>query len=447
MKTALPNRVLAFAPRGLAAMIARMLRSLLAERDWAVPTSLTLVALAVYLLTGPTSPGGDSFVPLADAFLHGHLWIAPDRPWLELVPRPDGSQYSPFPPVPAFVLMPIVAITGSQPWYSEVPSNLTCAVLGAVNVALAYGLLRRIGTAPAPRVVLTIGFAFTTHWWVAGMAGTHLWAQVVATFFLLLALHAGIRRRWPLAAGLALGLAAGSRLPTGFALPLFAALYAIPGRWRPTRAHLSLAIGLAVPALIIVWYNLARFGSPLDFGYAHIPSGETGLVTDEPWFRYGLISPLYIPRELYAILLQSFEWRDTAPFLIPASTGLALTLSAPFLFWAVRARGGARAGHLAGGRAGHAPGPHARIVGIRPVRLSIRPRCDPAAPSPSRLGIPRAGQPLADHRGRRRSGHPRLRDRGHQPPWRLELGERVSCGRGGTERRPRSCCGGRRGAA
>jgi hypothetical protein len=320
-------------------MIARMLRSLLAERDWAVPTSLTLVALAVYLITGPTSPGSDSFVPLADAFLHGHLWIAPDRPWLELVPRPDGSQYSPFPPVPAVVLMPIVAIMGSQPWYSEVPSNLTCAVLGAVNVALVYGLLRRIGTAPAPRVVLTIGFAFTTHWWVAGMAGTHLWAQVVATFFLLLALHAGIRRRWPLAAGLALALAAGSRLPTGFALPLLVVLYAVPGRWRPTRAHLSLAIGLAVPALLIAWYNVARFGSPLDFGYAHIPSGETGLVTDEPWFRYGLISPLYIPRELYAILLQSFEWRDTAPFLIPASTGLALTLSAPFLFWAVRARG------------------------------------------------------------------------------------------------------------
>ena len=37
--------------------------------------------------------------------------------------------------------------------------------------------------------MIVIGFAFTTHWWVAGMAGTHHYAAVVATFFLLLALN------------------------------------------------------------------------------------------------------------------------------------------------------------------------------------------------------------------------------------------------------------------
>jgi hypothetical protein len=60
-------------------------------------------------------------------------------------------------------------------------------------------------------------------------------------------------------------------------------------------------------------------------------------VTDEPWFRHGLVSPLYIPRHLYAMLLQSFEWVDVAPFLRPSITGLSLTLSAPFLFFAGRA--------------------------------------------------------------------------------------------------------------
>jgi hypothetical protein len=110
-------------------------------------------------------------------------------------------------------------------------------------------------------------------------------------------------------------------------------------RWRPRRAHLWLLAGIALPAAILAWYNLARFGSPFDFGYAHIPSGDTGLVTDEPWFRYGLVSPLYVPRHLYAIFLQSFDWSDAAPYLIPSFTGLALTLSAPFLFLAVRARG------------------------------------------------------------------------------------------------------------
>jgi hypothetical protein len=230
--------------------------------------------------------------------------------------------------------MPLVAATNLL-GAAEPASNAYTSVTGAANVALVFWLLGRIGVAFVPRQLLTIGFAFTTHWWVAGMAGTHLWAQTVAVTFTLLALHLAVGRRWPAAAGLLLGLAAGSRLPMGLALPLLLAFYA--DRWRPTRAHLLLLAGLALPALAIAAYNVARFGSPLDFGYARIPSGEFGLVTDEPWFRHGLLSPFYVPRHLYAILLQSFEWVDVAPFLRPSITGLSLTLSAPFLFFAARA--------------------------------------------------------------------------------------------------------------
>jgi hypothetical protein len=313
------------------------LRAVAADRDLWPGAALTLMAGIVYWMTGPTEPGGDSFIPLADAFVHGRLWLAEDRPWLELIPRPDGGQYSPFPPVPALTLMPIVAVMGSQPWHAELPPNVMAAILGAANVALVYLLLRHQGVAQGPRVALTIGFAFTTHWWVAGMAGTHHYAQVVAVFFLLLALHAALRGRAPLLAGLCLGLAAGSRLPTGLALPLLPALYA--DRWRPTRAHLWLLAGVAIPALLVAWYNLTRFGSPFDFGYARIPSGETGVVTDEPWFAQGLLSPLYVARHLYAMFLQGFGMTDAFPYLRPSYTGLALTLSAPFLFFAVRARG------------------------------------------------------------------------------------------------------------
>jgi hypothetical protein len=120
-----------------------------------------------------------------------------------------------------------------------------------------------------------------------------------------------------------------------FSLPLFLGFYA--DRFRPTRDHAWLLAGIAGPALLIAAYNAARFGSPFDFGYAHIPSGETGIVTDEPWFRHGLSSPLYIPRHLYAIFLQSFDWNDAFPFLTPNFTGLSITLSAPFLFWSAAA--------------------------------------------------------------------------------------------------------------
>ncbi len=301
---------------------------------------LALIALVVYGFTGPLGPSGDSFIPLADAFLHGRLSIPLDRPWLELVPVPggNGAQYSPFPPVPALTLIPAILTWGLFPGAGELPGNVMAALIGAANVALAWYLLAAIGVQVRPRLVIVIGFAFTTHWWVAGMAGTHHYAQVVAVFFLLIALNLAIRHARPILAGLALGLAAGSRLPTGLALPLLLVLFA--DRWRPTRAQGWLLAGLAVPAGLFAWYNLARFGSPFDVGYAHIPSGDAGLlVTDEPWYRHGLVSPLYIPRELYAAFLQGPAVVGTFPFFKPQYTGMALTFSAPFLFWAVRARG------------------------------------------------------------------------------------------------------------
>jgi hypothetical protein len=309
-----------------------------AEADHLTGIGLALLALLVYWFTGPLG-ASDQFVPLADAFLHGRLSILVDRPWMELVPVGDGSgaQYSPFPPMPALTLMPVVALLGLFPGVGELSGNVMSALIGALNVALAWYLLAGIGVVLRPRLVIVIGFAFTTHWWVAGMAGTHHYAAVVAACFLLLALNLAVRGRWPAAVGLALGLAAGSRLPTGLALPLLLACFA--DRWRPTRAHLQLLLGLALPAVLFAVYNIARFGSPFDVGYAHIPSGEFGLVTDEPWFRHGLISPLYIPRHLYAIFLQGPVLIPEFPYLKPDLTGLSLTLSAPFLFWAVKARG------------------------------------------------------------------------------------------------------------
>ena len=140
-------------------------------------------------------------------------------------------------------------------------------------------------------------------------------------------------------AGLLLGLAAGSRLPAGLAFPAVAAIYARQAGWRIGPAQLRLAAGIAVPALLLAIYNLARFGSPIDFGYAHIPSGETGLITDEPWFSEGLMSVTYIPRHLKVMFYDGFQIVGDAPFLKPTFSGASLVLTAPFLFLSVLARG------------------------------------------------------------------------------------------------------------
>ncbi len=304
-------------------------------RPWRlVGIGLPILAAVVYFCTGPFNSGGDVFVPLADAFLHGRLTVE-GRSWLELVPTGGAGWYVPFPPAPALTLMPIVALMGSQPWYHELPSNVMSSLLGGANVALMWLMLSAWRVRPVSRLWLTVAFAFTTHWWVAGMAGTHHYAQVCGVFFTLLALNLAVRRRGEWAAGLLLGLAAASRLPMGLTLPVLLALYGT----RPNVAHARLLMGLAVPALLLAAYNVARFGSPTDFGYARIQSADGHLVTDEPWFYDGIVSLAYIPRNLYAVFLQSFDWVGQAPFIRPSWSGTAITFTAPFLFWVLAARG------------------------------------------------------------------------------------------------------------
>ena len=298
------------------------------------------VALVVYWVTGPPA-AGDMWPPLAEALLSGQLHLDQDRPWLELVPRPGGGQFVPLPPVPALTLVPLALLTGPGTPWGELDGNVYASIVGALNVALAYWLLLGWGVAPDPRRWLTIGFAFTTHWWVAGMAGPHHYAEVCAVLFALAALNLAVRARAPMAAGLLIGLAAGCRLPVGLALPAVAAIYARQpdGGWRIGREQLLLLVGVVLPAIGLAAYNVARFGSPIDFGYARIPSGADGLITDEPWFREGLMSVSYIPRHLKAMFLDGFAVVGEAPFFKPSLSGASLVLTAPFLFLAVLARG------------------------------------------------------------------------------------------------------------
>ncbi|HEX2765132.1 MAG TPA: hypothetical protein VHR55_00625 [Candidatus Limnocylindria bacterium] len=297
--------------------------------EWAEPVLFGLVAFVVYWVTGP-SASGDVWPPLAEAFANGRLHLVEDRPWLELVPRAGGGQYVPLPPVPALTLLPFVP-------FGELDGNVYGSIVGGLNVALAWWLLAGWGVAPSPRRWLVVGFAGTTHWWVAGMAGPHHYAQLCGVLFTLLALNLAVRGRWPMAAGLLLGLAAGSRLPMGLALPVLLGLYG--GGWRPHRSWLPVLAGLALPALAVAWYNVARFGSPFDFGYARIPSGEHGLVTDEPWFRDGILSITYIPRHIEVMLFELPDLVPQPPWLRPNLSGMSLLLTGPFLFLAFLARG------------------------------------------------------------------------------------------------------------
>jgi len=319
--------------------------------------ALFLISLVVYFVLNHGQHADLAyFVPLADAFLHGHLGLDAAPAWLnELVPIADGRFAVVYPPAPAIMLLPLVALFGPG-LHQEIPSML----LGAVNVALISVVLRQAGVASRQRIVLSLVFAFGSVAWYSAVVGT-AWhfAHVVALFGLLLAIVAAQRDAPTWSIGLAFAVAALSRLPVAAALPFFVAYLAdraarsrsgtitpfgVPRQlraadWRPPlRPFLRLAApffaALIIPAGLDLAYNAARFGSPFEPGYALIP----GLLNE--WqYRNGFFSIVNIPRQLYALFLTGPAVSSSAPWIRPHLLGgVSLLLTTPLMLWTLRAR-------------------------------------------------------------------------------------------------------------
>jgi Glycosyltransferase family 87 len=267
---------------------------------------------------GPDQTGTDSHALVARALLSGHLSFTGDYSWLELVPTGTGAWYSPFPPMTTFLMLPFLALGQS------IDTNLLAAVAGGLSVALMWMLLGRLGVERSAKAALTVAWAVGSEMlWIAGTGGQHLAPQAIAAAFLLGSMYLGVTRRLPFVAGLLLGCAAASRLPVGLALPLILWLY------RHDRWWLVLA-GVAGPAAVVGLYNLARFGSPLEFGYGLIEDSAGHRVIDEPWYANGIVSLSYLPRGLSSMLLSP---------LGPSWQGSSILLTMPILWWTFGARG------------------------------------------------------------------------------------------------------------
>src|SRR5690242_17549103 len=99
-----------------------------------------LLAGALYWITGPNGSGGDEYIPLANALLHGQILVGA-RPWVELVPL-SGGWAVPFPPAPVLFYLPVVALTNPHSWADELSVSVMPALVGGASVGLAYLMLR-----------------------------------------------------------------------------------------------------------------------------------------------------------------------------------------------------------------------------------------------------------------------------------------------------------------
>ena len=99
------------------------------------------------------------------------------------------------------------------------------------------------------------------------------------------------------------------------------------------RPAAALALGFAPAALIGLWYNWARFGSPLESGYylATLPAFL------EAQRAKGLFSLVHLPANMNLFLLRLPSARSVFPFFEPDGFGTSVLFTSPGLFYALRA--------------------------------------------------------------------------------------------------------------
>jgi hypothetical protein len=307
-----------------------------------IGTLLGVVFGLVYAWLGPVQQDVDSHYPIAQAFLAGRLHLVEDYPWLELVPRPEGGWYSPFPPLLSILLVPFAALR------VPIDTGLLAALFGGLSIALLWSLLGRLIEDRRIALALTLAWAVGSEvLWVAGSGGQHLAPQIAAAALLIAVLILGIDRRWPLLAGVLLGAAVGARLPVGLALPLILWLYRPVGA-RPEDARrlvgrragwISVLVGLAIPLSLLAAYDLARFGNPFELGYGLIRNVAGESVLDEPWYPHGIVSILYLPQGLYTMLLRGPVLEEAYPWIRDDLGGVSILLTMPILWWVFGAWG------------------------------------------------------------------------------------------------------------
>jgi hypothetical protein len=305
--------------------------------------TLVIVAAttALYLLVSSADRQElDYFVRLADAFLHGRVYLTEAPSWLnELIPR-DGVWYVAYPPMPAILLVPFVAVFG--PGFDQ---QVASCLFGGIAVGLAWLVLGRFALSGRVRLGLTVVFGFgTVLWYVAEVGSVWYISHVVAVLFSMAALVLLLDRRWPFLVGLLLGCAAISRLPVGLTAPFFLAVVVGLG-WPPRlpargergaaiRAGLAFLIGIAIPTAVYLLYNVARWGTIVDQSYVLIP----GVLEDPIYAKHGILALEYIPRHIHAIFLRSWNFVDDPPFFQPSWWGLSLFLTTPLFLWLGKAR-------------------------------------------------------------------------------------------------------------
>jgi len=303
---------------------------------WFPLTLAILIAFAYFVLCKEMRSPYDYTFRVAMALLDGTpcLTTHPGG-WLnELVPW-EGCFYSAFPLGSVLSLVPYALLVkfGIVSGYYSI---LIVVLLGFFGSLLSYFLARHFFPRSCSRpLLIALLFSFGT-WHFVNLLSSGAWqiaigiavvAQIASLYFLLV-------HRLPILAGFFFAVAFGNRTEILLTAPVMFWLLLRDLSFYNNQAVRKEAIFRVVffsifPLILgiaTLYYNWVRFGSIIDFGYAHIPG-----VLQEPWYRDGIFSISAIPGNIDEMLLKTWRLIPNFPYLVPSGFGGSVLISCPAL--------------------------------------------------------------------------------------------------------------------
>jgi len=322
------------------------------------------------ILDGPSQSPHNHPVRLADAFLHGRLDVANGKDltgFLDFACQPypcaDGSKYYPLePPGTAFVILPGVALFGLS-----INQTLVSVVIGAITAGVVYHVSRRLTDNVWHQLWLTAMFVFgTVYWWNAVYVGVWYFNHAVAALFLFAAVYETLAGKRPFTAGIFLGAAYITRLPTVWTFPFFVIMFTdwaklreaflalkegIGSRWwaelrasagrvlRIARPILKFGAGLAIFVVGFAVLNYVRFDTVSPQATYDHWHAKASLSAPGGMLEHGLVSvkhinrhaPIFFEKPLY-MFPNSDDlrfWEADRPYIWPSWNGAAFWATSP----------------------------------------------------------------------------------------------------------------------
>ncbi len=297
----------------------------IADRLAAVAAALaTIAVLGIFSRFAPTV--FNNFVWEAHGWLHGFTYL-PHFPgdYIDAIPY-HGRMYVYEAPLPAVLLLPMVAI-----WGLQANETVLAILLSALGIAAAWLVARRVGVPVRWTMLLVTFLLFGTSYAYCGATGD-VWfiAHSGSVAFTLLAIAECLGKRRPWVVALWALAAAFCRYPMFLAAPAYLVAVwpqIVRSPWKLARAAGVVAL-FAIPS---IWYDEVRWGTIADAGFTKFYRiMDIGRTDPAPPFALKNLA-----MQLHFYLVEPPRFVHQPPYLVAGMLGTALTYTSPALLIAL----------------------------------------------------------------------------------------------------------------